>query len=140
MATVKEMEGIITSWQKVKQTLRGVKEQVEIAMEWEELWNSVLGEIGQELEGLNRLVFEMEERRHEGAEGLFSGGKESIDISELETIVEERPGSGPAAGNNRFSFPPFSPSSPIQASAQESKDDSSLLAFVRAHAAVARFA
>ncbi|TKA77538.1 hypothetical protein B0A55_02266 [Friedmanniomyces simplex] len=127
MFTVKQMESIIASWQKVKQTLKGVKEQVEIAMEWEELWNSVLGEIGQELEGLNRLVFEMEERRHEGAESLW-GGKASIDLSELETIVEERPGSGPAARNNRFSFPPFSPSSPIQASAQDGKDDSSLLA------------
>jgi len=127
MITVKQMESIIASWQKVKQTLRGVKEQVEIAMEWEELWNSVLGEIGQELDGLNRLIFEMEERRHEGAEGLW-GGKASIDLSELETIVEERPGSGPAARNNRFSFPVFSPSSPIQASAQDGKDDSSLLA------------
>ncbi|KAK0336275.1 hypothetical protein LTR94_009443 [Friedmanniomyces endolithicus] len=127
MITVKQMESIIASWQKVKQTLRGVKEQVEIAMEWEELWNSVLGEIGQELDGLNRLIFEMEERRHEGAEGLW-GGKASIDLSELETIVEERPGSGPAARNNRFSFPIFSPSSPIQASAQDGKDDSSLLA------------
>ncbi|KAK3068159.1 hypothetical protein LTR53_014494 [Teratosphaeriaceae sp. CCFEE 6253] len=128
MTTVKQMEGIIISWQRIKQTLKGVKEQVEIAMEWVELWNSVLGEIGQELEGLNRLIFEMEERRHEGAEGLLSGGKDSIDISELETIVEERPGSGPAARNNRFSFPPFSPSLPIQASAQDSRDDSSLLA------------
>ncbi|KAK0247688.1 hypothetical protein LTS16_008410 [Friedmanniomyces endolithicus] len=127
MFTVKQMESITASWQKVKQTLRGVKEQVEIAMEWEELWNSVLGEIGQELDGLNRLIFEMEERRHEGADGLW-GGQASIDLSELETIVEERPGSGPAARNNRFSFPIFSPSSPIQASAQDGKDDSSLLA------------
>ncbi|KAK4955011.1 hypothetical protein LTR10_007203 [Elasticomyces elasticus] len=127
LSTVKQMEGIITSWQKIKQTLKGVKEQVEIALEWEELWNSVLGEIGQELDSLNRLVFEMEEKRHDGAEGLF-GGKVSIDLSELETIVEDRPGSGPASRNNRFSFPQFTPSSPIQASATESKDDSSLLA------------
>ncbi|KAK5762921.1 hypothetical protein LTS12_006908 [Elasticomyces elasticus] len=127
LSTVKQMESIITSWQKIKQTLKGVKEQVEIALEWEELWNSVLGEIGQELDALNRLVFEMEEKRHDGAEGLF-GGKVSIDLSELETIVEDRPGSGPASRNNRFSFPQFTPSSPIQASATESKDDSSLLA------------
>lgn len=127
LASVKQMESIIASWQKVKQTLGGVKEQVEIAMEWEELWNSVLGEIAQELEGLNRLVFEMEERRHEGAESLLNG-KDSIDISELETIVEERPGKGPATQNNRFSLPPFSPSSPIQPSpSRESKDDSNLL-------------
>ena len=62
-SSVQQMEGIITSWQKVKDTLKGVKEQVEIAMEWEELWNTVLGEIGQEMDALGRLVFEMEERR-----------------------------------------------------------------------------
>jgi hypothetical protein len=127
VSSVRQMDGIIGSWQKVKKTLNGVKEQVEIAMEWEELWNSVLGEIAQEMEGLNRLVFEMEERRHEGAESLLSS-RDSIDISELETIVEERPGKGPAQSNNRFSLPPFSPSSPIQPTPQENKDDSSLLA------------
>lgn len=128
MTPVKQMEAIIASWQKVKQTLRGVKEQVEIAMEWEELWNSVLGEIGQEMEALNRLVFEMEEKRHEGAQSLLNG-KDSIDLNELETIVEERPGRGPSQQNNRFSLPPFSPSSPVTSSpSQERKEDSSLLA------------
>ena len=127
-AVVKQMEGIIASWQKVKETLKGVKEQVEIAMEWEELWNTVLGEIGQEMEGLNRLVFEMEEKRHQGAEHLISS-RDSIDIGELETIVEERPGRGTAPNSNRFSLPPFSPTSPIPTTpANENKEDSSLLA------------
>ncbi|KAK3672146.1 hypothetical protein LTR78_007899 [Recurvomyces mirabilis] len=126
-SSVKQMEAIIASWQKLKHTLNGVKEQVEIALEWEELWNSVLGEIAQEMDGLDRLVFEMEERRHEGAESLLSD-KDSIDISELETIIEERPRKGPATTNNRFSLPPFSPSSPIQPTPQENKEDSSLLA------------
>ena len=127
-ASVKQMEGIIASWQKVKENLKDVKEQVEIAMEWEELWNSVLGEIGQEMEGLNRLVFEMEEKRHQGVDGLLSS-KDSIDINELETIVEERPGKGAPLTSNRFSLPPFSPTSAIQAPpANETKDDSSLLA------------
>ncbi|KAK5114540.1 hypothetical protein LTR62_002475 [Meristemomyces frigidus] len=124
MQSMKQMEAIIVSWQKLKQMLNSIKEQVEIALEWEELWNTVLGEIALEMDGLNRLVFEMEERRHEGAEGMFST-KESIDISELETIIEERPGKGPATTNNRFSLPPFSPSSPIQ---HEHREESSLLA------------
>ena len=126
--SVKQMESILTNWQKVKQTLKGVKEQVEIAMEWEELWNSVLGEIGQEMEGLNRLVFEMEEKRHQGAESLLSS-KDSIDINELETIVEERPGKGAPLNNNRLSLLPFSPSSPMQTPpTSESREDSTLLA------------
>ena len=127
--SVKRMESIITSWQKVKDTLKGVKKQVEIAMEWEELWNSVLGEIGQEMEGLNRLVFEMEEKRHQGAESLLSS-KDSIDINDLETIVEERPGHGEALSGNRLSLPPFSPTSQFQSpSANENgREDSSLLA------------
>ncbi|KAK5124442.1 hypothetical protein LTR85_001659 [Meristemomyces frigidus] len=128
LMSVRRMESIITSWHKVKKTLGGVKEQVEIAMEWEELWNSVLGEIAQEMEGLNRLVFEMEEKRHQGTGCLLMNGRDSIDLNELETIVEERPGKGPATQNNRFSLPPFSPSSPIQPSpSHENKDDSNLL-------------
>ncbi|KAI7526139.1 karyogamy protein, partial [Hortaea werneckii] len=129
MGSVKQMETVITSWQKVKKTLNGVKEQVEVAMEWEELWNIVLGEIAQEMEALNRLVFEMEEKRHDGAQSLLNG-KDSIDLNELETIVEERPGKGPAPQNNRFSLPPFSPSSPVQASPsqQESRENSGLIA------------
>ena len=127
-SSVKQMEGILSSWQKVKDTLSGVKEQVEIAMSWEQLWNTVLGEIAQEMEGLNRLVFEMEEKRHQGAETLLSS-KDSIDINELETIVEEKPGRGVPMASNRFSFPPFSPASPIHTPpAQESKDESSLVA------------
>lgn len=123
--SVKQMEGIMASWHKVKQTLKGIKEQVEIAMEWEELWNTILGEVGFEMEGLNRLVFEMEEKRHQGAESLLST-KDSIDLNELETIVEGRPGKVP--NSNRFSLPPFSPSSPIQQTqATESKDETSLL-------------
>ena len=61
-------------------------------MEWEELWNSILGEIGQELQALNRLVFEMEEKRHNGAESVLANKADGgIDLNELETIVEEQP-------------------------------------------------
>ncbi|TKA21821.1 hypothetical protein B0A50_08583 [Salinomyces thailandicus] len=128
MASVSKMEKIITSWRKVKQTLKDVKEQVEVALEFEELWNTVLGEIGGEMEALNRLVFEMEEQRHEGAHSLLNG-QHSIDLNELETIVEERPGRGQAPQSNRFSLPLFSPTSPVQPSlSQEAREDSSLLA------------
>lgn len=126
VSCVQRMESIIESWERTKEALKNVKEQVEIAMEWEELWNSVLGEIGQEMESLNQLVFEMEEKRHEGAEGLLSN-KDSIDISELETIVEERPGKGPALNPDRSNLHPLS--SPLHAQpTQENKDESNLLA------------
>lgn len=129
--TVKQMETILQSWQKIKNTLKGVKEQVEIALEYEELWNHVLGEIGKELKDLENVIFEMEERRHQGviAESLVEGN--SFDIGELETIVEETPGRAlKTPGSNRYSLlPPFSPTSPIQKSAAtEETQDSNLLA------------
>lgn len=128
-STVKQMENILASWQKVKATLRGVKEQVEVAMEWELLWNSVLGEIRQEMDALNRLVFEMEERRHQGAGSLLSS-KDSIDLHELETIVEERPGQGAPLHSHRLSLPgAFSPITPVDGPPpSDTKEDTSLLA------------
>ncbi|GAB7360372.1 hypothetical protein MBLNU230_g8330t1 [Neophaeotheca triangularis] len=127
--SVRQMEGIITSWKKIKQSLKGVKVNVEIAMEWEELWNTVLGEIAQEMEGLNRLVFEMEEKRYQGAESLLNG-RDSIDLNELETIVEDHPGRGKRPASNRFSFPSaFSTSSSVQPpSSDDETEQSSLLA------------
>ena len=127
-ASVKQMEDILSSWQKIKETLRGVKYQVEIAMEWEELWNTVLGEIGQEMDGLNKLVFEMEEKRHEGTVTLLSS-KDSIDLHELETIVEERPGQGRPLSNHVPTLSPFSATPPLPGQPPpEKREDSSLLA------------
>ncbi|KAI9376602.1 cortical protein KAR9-domain-containing protein [Aspergillus egyptiacus] len=83
---VTQMDDIIRSWADIKTRLRNVKEQVELAMEWEELWNTVLGEVGLEITNLNRLIFEMEERRHSGVTDTTG-----MDINELETIVEEKP-------------------------------------------------
>lgn len=129
---VAQMEAILEEWAKIRNTLHNVKAQVEIAMEWEELWNSVLGDIQNEMDDLSRLVFEMEERRHKSIMAVTSG--DGVDISDLETIVEETPPAPtPArlqATNNRFSLPPFplSPSSPSPASTGISQDDSSLLA------------
>jgi hypothetical protein len=127
-SSVNQLEGVIMAWQNIKYTLRGIREQVEVAMEWTELWNSVLGEIASEMESLNGLVFEMEEKRHEGAESLLTI-KDSLDLNELETIIEEKPGRGKKVTNRFIVVPPFSPSSPLQPSDHvQSKEDASLLA------------
>ena len=98
-------------------------------MEWEELWNTVLGDIGNEMDVLARLVFEMEEKRHKSLLAE-TGGDGGLDINELETIVEETPPSKTRLqATNRFSVPasfPLSPNSPNPSAMAQ--DDSSLLA------------
>ncbi|RMZ72045.1 karyogamy kar9 [Pyrenophora seminiperda CCB06] len=120
---VSQMEDIVMNWGQIKQTLRGIKNQVEVAMEWEELWNNVLGEIGVEVENLSRLVFEMEERRHRVISDSVAEAPEKFDISELETIVEELPRKQAMLNSKRFSMPPalavVSPISPIPQIEQE---------------------
>jgi hypothetical protein len=124
---VTQMEMIIEEWAKIRATLKTVRGQVEIAMEWEELWNNVLGDIQGEMDELSRLVFEMEERRHKSIAAAASG--ENVDIGDLETIVEDTPPHTTRRhAQNRISMPtiPMSPSSPGPPSL--SQDDSSLLA------------
>ncbi|KAK3954891.1 cortical protein KAR9-domain-containing protein [Pseudoneurospora amorphoporcata] len=131
---VAQMESILGEWARIRETLRAVKSQVELAMEWEELWNVVLGDIQMEVDDLSKLVFEMEERRHKTA--MLAG--DGVDIGDLETIVEEAPTSmasrlqaANAHGNGRLSFHGFpnSPTSPLPTpSTGISMDDSSLLA------------
>ncbi|KFY64093.1 hypothetical protein V496_03470, partial [Pseudogymnoascus sp. VKM F-4515 (FW-2607)] len=122
---VTQVETILSEWEKIRRTLTEVKGQVGVAIEWEELWNVVLGDIGYEMDILSTLVFEMEEKRHKSL--LAEASEEGVDLKDLETIVEETP---PAKAKNRFSvvaapFPltPNSPSTPTTA-----QDDSSLLA------------
>jgi hypothetical protein len=126
---VTQMEEVVGGWSKIKETLKGIKRQVEVAMEWEELWNSVLGEIGAEIENLSRHVFEMEERRHRAITDSVAESAEKFDIAELETIVEETPRQQGRLQTNRFSMPPqlavMSPISPIP---QIEKENSRLLA------------
>ncbi len=127
---VAQMEAILEEWARMRNTLHNVKAQVEIAMEWEELWNMVLGDIQNEMDELARLVFEMEERRHKSILAATTG--DAMDIGDLETIVEDTP-RAPARlqpGNNRFSLPvfPVSPTSPTPIATGISQDDSSLLA------------
>jgi hypothetical protein len=126
---VTQMEAITEEWTNIRSTLRSVRGQVEIAMEWEELWNVVLGEIQTELDELSRLVFEMEERRHRSAMAISSG--DAVDIGDLATIAEETPPAATrakAAANKRFSSTgsPASPTSPEGPTV--SQDDSGLLA------------
>lgn len=101
---VSQMESILQNWAQIKSKLRGVKEQVELAMEWEELWSNVLGDVGMEIDNLSGMIFEMEEKRHEA---LLDDGPEAtggVDINELETIVEESPSKGRSHANNRMSL------------------------------------
>lgn len=129
-AVVDQVENILTEWEKVRKLLKGVKGQVELAMEWEELWNVVLGDIGLEMENLTRLVFEMEETRHKAMATESNLESGSIDMQELETIVEEAPTGGRISKNHRFSLPPsFAASSPIASPGiANGQEDSSLLA------------
>ncbi|GIZ48767.1 hypothetical protein CKM354_001181500 [Cercospora kikuchii] len=129
--SVEQMEHIVTRWKQIKVTLKGIKDQVKLAMEWQDIWDRVLGEISEEMQDLQRLVFEMEEKRHQGSESVLSS-KDSIDISELETIVEEQPG-GSRMQQNRFSLTaPFANGMPLTPPSQPAhivdKEDSSLLA------------
>lgn len=123
---VTQMEAIADEWARIKRTLQSVRNQVEIAMEWEELWNSVLGDIQTEMDELSRLVFEMEERRHKSLAVAASG--DNVDIGDLETIVEDNPLSAARLQpSNRLSLAlPLTPNAP--GNTAMSQDDSSLLA------------
>ncbi|EEP76146.1 predicted protein [Uncinocarpus reesii 1704] len=127
-----QMEATLQNWSKVRSLLKGVKEQVELAMEWEELWNAVLGDVGLEIENLARLIFEMEEKRHKTViPDVDHGPGHGMNINELETIVEESPANGSAASNPRFSFAPVFPPASSQLDLQTSQnpqDETSLLA------------
>lgn len=124
---VSQMESIIDEWSRIRRKLQVVKSQVEIAMEWEELWNSVLGDIQSEMDELSRLVFEMEERRHKSLMAAAHG--DGVDIGDLETIVEENPAQGARLqAHSRFSLPAFPASPGSPGTPNLSQDDSSLLA------------
>lgn len=127
---VSQMEAILDEWARMRNTLHSVKAQVEIAMEWEELWNMVLGDIQNEMDDLGRLVFEMEERRHKSITGA-PASDQPAENWDLGSIAEETPPpTRPPVANNRFSLPPFpvSPSSPSFGTPAISQDDSSLFA------------
>ena len=55
MLVVRQVESILGEWRRIKGTLKEVQGQVGVAIEWEELWNVVLGDIGMEMDILCRL-------------------------------------------------------------------------------------
>jgi len=125
---VEQMERTMTDWETAREVVKGIKEQVDLAMEWEELWGVVLGDIGQEVDALNRIVFEMEEKRHRVPKTEASEQGNGFDIAELETIVEETQVGGGDLTNHRFSLPPaFAASSPTNAPGSISAEDDSVL-------------
>jgi hypothetical protein len=85
-------EATVEGWRSVEELLFGVKDQVETALEWTELWTTILQDIHAELDACQTLVFELEEKRHRSMMGGDSG---SVDIDTLETIMEENPGMFP---------------------------------------------
>lgn len=128
--TVLQMESILKHWARIKHRLKQVKEQVELAMEWEELSMNVLWEVGQEVEKLKDLVFEMEEIRHMDLVGEPEAN--GLDINELETIVEETP-DGQTRSNKRLSMDPIldappTLATPIIQTPQDDRNNSNLMA------------
>ncbi|KAJ5759358.1 hypothetical protein N7520_006514 [Penicillium odoratum] len=127
---VSQMESILHNWAQIKNKLRGVKEQVELAMEWEELWSNVLGDVGMEIENLSGMIFEMEEKRHQALldTGESTGG---LDINELETIVEESPIKGRSPATSRLSIGPLlaaASGTPVIKTPQDDSSHSNLMA------------
>ena len=128
-AVVDQMERVLTDWSQIKKSMKDIKRQVELAMEWEELWNTVLGDIGLELEALSVHVFEMEEARHKSMTlDPPTDSMAGLDLQELDTIMEE--GSGETkAQSSRFSLPSnFQNSSPMSPVLSIPHDDTRLLA------------
>ena len=128
-ALVDQMEKILTDWNRIKKLMKDIKRQVELAMEWEELWNTVLGDIGLELEALSVYVFEMEETRHKSMNSdSFTDSMAGLDMQELDTIVEEGTGEIKTK-SSRFSLPSnFQASSPVSPGVGIPQDDTRLLA------------
>ena len=127
------MEAIVAEWDRVLKSLDEIKRQVQLAMEWEEIWNAVIGAIGLEIDDLNKLIFEIEERRHNIViAGPLLDDNAGIDLKELETIVEESPIGVNAANkiSHRIGLSPaYAGSSPLTSPGPESnKGDPQLVA------------
>jgi Yeast cortical protein KAR9 len=129
-AVVDQMESTLGDWERVRTSLKGVHDQVELAMEWEELWATVLGDVGEEMDSLSRLVFEMEEKRHMSMrEDAHNDGSDGIDLSELESFLHDGPKKARTPTTNRFSLPSGFSSSPLESPAiEKTQNDSNLVA------------
>ncbi|PNS14324.1 hypothetical protein CAC42_6837 [Sphaceloma murrayae] len=126
---VYQMEAVISDWQEIKQSLKSVKDQVEIALEWEDLWNTALGEVAQELTSLADLIFEMEEKRHQAIQAGAGADTGRLDLDELSDTMDRRRSRENTPIKSQTGLAPFSPNSPIEIPATSpNKDDSKLLA------------
>ena len=131
---IADMDAVLREWRKIKHALDAIKNQVEIAMEWEELWNHVLGAgIGQEMDNLARLVFEMEEKRHEAVSTQDSNNElgPSVAVDELRTVVENSPSANHSPVHlpkQRTHSSAKSPDPMLQSSSLNSHVEDSLLA------------
>ncbi|KAF9885456.1 hypothetical protein FE257_012892 [Aspergillus nanangensis] len=105
---VSQMDFVLQSWTTMKTKLRVVKGHVELAMEWEELWDSVFGDVETEVDELTQQLYQLEEKRHQVMNQPPPADQEPIvqalDINELETIVEETPSHGNIASHKRLSM------------------------------------
>jgi Yeast cortical protein KAR9 len=128
-AVVEQMESTLADWEKVRKSLKGVHDQVELAMEWEELWGTVLGDVGEEMESLSRLVFEMEEKRHMSMREDAQNDGDGIDLTELESMIHDGPKRAKNPATARFSLPSGFSSTPLESPAfEKTQNDSNLLA------------
>lgn len=91
---MEQMESTVGEWKGLRAILKKAKEQIELAMEWEELSNVVFQEISLEIDNLNRFIFETEEKRHRilMAEMRAPLGDSRPGSSELDSIMEKTPG------------------------------------------------
>ncbi|KZF24389.1 KAR9-domain-containing protein [Xylona heveae TC161] len=76
------------NWAQLCAALKSVKEKIELALEWDELWHTVVGDIEAETDALTDLVFVMEERRHawlsHSSVSAQNGEEMAIDFDSLE--------------------------------------------------------
>ncbi|KAL5358719.1 hypothetical protein BJX96DRAFT_163943 [Aspergillus floccosus] len=134
---VRHMDSALQNWAHVKSRLREIKGHVELAMEWEELWDTVFGDVETEVDELTQLLYNIEEKRHRVMMNTWPNVQEpnshSLDISELETIVEETPSNGGTSSNRRlsvssiFAVPPAT-ATPIIQTPEDDAGQSDLIA------------
>ncbi|KAI9786785.1 MAG: hypothetical protein M1816_007792 [Peltula sp. TS41687] len=118
---VEQMESTVSEWKGLRAALKKAKEQIELAMEWEELSNAVFQDISGEIDDLNKFIFETEERRHK------------ILIAEMHVPPENsRPGSSELDSiMEKTSLTDCTPSSPwLWPTAADTREDSNLVALV----------
>lgn len=119
---VAQLDSIVLTWQAVKDRLQNIKSQEELAVEWQELSNTVLADISRELDSLADLVFRMEEQRHiskNAMPGRATSGRE-MDVDELVYLVDRHNDSPAEATRSRPNVPAMSATSTTGDTAEES--------------------